>query len=146
MHFFKFFRTPRRERRILLKHQGEHANLKEIYDKINSAYFENRLNLHITWFGNKESRHRRRIILGSYNQEKKLIKIHRRLDQAHIPPHFLSFIVYHEMLHHLHPPLKARRGRRRIHHLEFAQQEKQFKEYALAKETEKLLKKEWFSS
>lgn len=126
-------------------HQGEHYNLQEIYDQINREYFEGKLSLQITWSGMKNHLPKRKVILGSYHQDQALIRIHRRLDQAHVPYHFISFIVYHEMLHHVLPPLKRTKNGRRIHHPEFVEQEKQFKEYELVKETKKSLKKGWFA-
>ena len=135
---------PPKQRKQRLKHQGDHYDLKKVYEQVNAQYFENKLNLPITWFGNKGRWPKTRIILGSYNQKSGLIKINRLLDQAHVPDHFVSFIVYHEMLHHVLPPLKRRSRGRRIHHRAFVQREKQFRDYALAKEFKKNLKKEIF--
>lgn len=135
-----------RARRVLLKQRGEHYDLKEIYEQVNAHYFESKLDLPITWFGNKNGWPKTRITLGSYNQKNGLIKINRLLDQAHIPGHFVSFIVYHEMLHHVLPPLKRRSRGRRIHHRDFVAREKQFKDYALAKQFKKNLKKEAFKT
>ena len=67
--------------------------------------------------------------LGSYTQELKLIKIHQFLDQVHIPKEYVKFIVYHEMLHHVVPPVIKKFARRKIHHATFLAHEKQFKEY-----------------
>ena len=142
--FLKLFKK-RRPRRRILTCSGEHYDLKAIYDQVNQLYFESKLVLRIMWFGDKNSRPRTRIRLGSYNHRTELIKIHRVLDQAHVPHHFVSFIVYHEMLHHVLPPVETGR-RRKIHHQEFLEKEKQFQEYALAKESAKKLKKTWFSS
>lgn len=146
---FRLFRklSPRRKitkRTIRLHDQGQHYNLSQIYEKINNHYFEGKLDLKISWFGNHQSTARRRVILGSYNHQNGLIKINRVLDHSHIPDHFISFIVYHEMLHHVLPPLKGRYRRRRIHHSEFSAREKQFEEYALAKEFRKGFVKELF--
>ncbi len=116
-----------------LNHRGEHHNLKELYDKINSQYFEGKLDLPITWAGSKKSMPRTHVMFGSYNQRTTLIKIHRRLDQAHVPEHFVSFIIYHEMLHHVLPPIIEKNRRRKVHHPKFTEQEKRFQDYALAK-------------
>ncbi|HSX04330.1 MAG TPA: hypothetical protein VLG76_06345 [Rhabdochlamydiaceae bacterium] len=140
---FFSFRKPK-IRTIRLKTQGEHYHLDQIYEKINQHYFEGKLDLKISWFGNHKSVAKRRVILGSYNHRKGLIKIHRVLDHSHIPDYFISFIVYHEMLHHVLPPLWGRYRRRRIHHSEFSAREKQFEEYALAKEFRKGFIKELF--
>lgn len=128
---------------MLLKHQGEHYHLKEIYDQLNEKYFDNKLDLPITWFGNKFIIPRRVVRLGSYHQHTQMIKIHRLLDQAHVPHHMVAFIVYHEMLHHVLPPIVGR-GKRKIHHKAFNEREKQFEEYALAKEFSANLRKTLF--
>ncbi len=94
-------------------------------------YFENQVDLPISWFGSKQRKPRRKITLGSYHLKKQCIRIHRLLDQPHIPDHFISFVVYHEMLHHLLPPIEGRR--RKIHHKEFKEREQLFEDYPLAK-------------
>ena len=127
-----FFRKKRPKiERVAL--EGSQHDLKEIFARLNTRYFENQLDLPISWFGNGNLMPRSSIRLGSYNLRSKTIKVHRLLDQAHIPPFFVSFIVYHEMLHHLLPPIKANK-RRSIHHPEFTRREKEFEEYALAVE------------
>ncbi len=140
---FKVFSPKKRARTTTLEHRGEHHDLREIFDRINEEYFEKTLDLRITWSGDKKSRPRRSIRLGSYHLKSKIIKIHRFLDQAHIPSYYVSSVVYHEMLHHVLPP-KRKNRRWQIHHPEFNAREKQFKEHALAKDYSKLLKKRLF--
>lgn len=134
--------VPRRALRVM--HQGEHHDLMKIYDQVNAQYFESKLDLAIKWVGNKASMPRTRVMFGSYNQQTKLIKIHRRLDQAHIPHHFVSYVIYHEMLHHVLPPTKEWRQKRKIHHPDFIEREKHFQEFALAKAFSDSMKKNWF--
>lgn len=128
-----------------MRHKGMHYDLHEIYSRINAEYFESKLDLHITWFGNRAFMPKRRIVLGSYNSRLELIKIHRHLDQAHIPHHYISFIVYHEMLHHVAPPFRQR-GRRKVHHSDFKEREKKFSDYHLVKEFDAVLKKQLFGT
>lgn len=123
---------------------GEVHDLREIYDRMNALYFEGALDLPIQWFGNKQTSVRTRITLGSYNHQTQQIKIHRILDQAHIPKYFIDSIVYHEMLHHVLPPIRRRRGRRHIHHTAFVARERQFQQHALAQEFSKSFKKSLF--
>lgn len=134
----KFFNLNK-QRRISLAQQGVHWDLKEIFKRLNAHYFHNELDLPIGWFGNRHVVPRSSVRLGSYHARRKVIKIHRLLDQAHVPEFFISYIVYHEMLHHVLPPLQAQK-RRRIHHPEFLRREKEFEEYTLAKEFFKNLK------
>jgi hypothetical protein len=75
--------------------------------------------------------------LGLYDFRYRLIKVHTILDHPRFPPYFLSYIVYHEMLHHVCPPKRGRRGERLVHHQAFKAREKLFSEYRLARKWEK---------
>lgn len=129
-----------------LEAQGGQYDLMAIYNLLNQSYFENKLELKITWFGSAKREARRHRKLGLYCFNDKLIKIHRLLDQPHFPPYFISYVVYHEMLHSVCPPIKAKRGRYRIHHCDFKKKEMEFAEYAIAKRWEEENKKLFFHS
>jgi predicted metal-dependent hydrolase len=124
--------------------QGEHYDLKAIYDMLNQDYFKNKLNVEITWFGSANRKARRHRKLGLFCFKTNRIKIHRLLDQPHFPPYFISYVVYHEMLHSVCPPVKAKRGRYRIHHPDFKMREQEFADYAMAKKWEEKNKKLFF--
>lgn len=112
-------------------------DLQSIYQEINIEYFEGKLQLSIDWFGReKTSRKISRKVLGYYDDRKKSIKIHRSLDSSSFPHFFLSYVVYHEMLHSVEPPIVGRK-RRRVHHEGFRHKEKQFHSYSIAKQWEK---------
>jgi hypothetical protein len=145
VNIFKFFKASRKERKIFLVTQGDHHHLEKILNRINTEYFEGKLDLKITWFNRRKSQPLRRIVLGSYYYKLRLIKINRYLDQSHIPDYFVAYIVYHEMLHHVFPPIQGKRGKRSIHHFQFKQQEKKFKEYVQALEFRKTMRKDLFS-
>ena len=118
------------DRRLIT--QGTFYDLKEIYRDVNAEYFDNRLNLKITWYGECTRRRKRRITFGQYEESLKLIKVHRLLDNPSIPEYLLAFIVYHEMLHHVCPAYVDEAGIHRIHSKEFKEKERQFRHYALA--------------
>lgn len=113
---------------------SRHHELKAIYDEVNETYFEGKVNLPITWFGSHEKRPKVRFRFGSYNLRTNVVKVHRMLDHPSVPRYCVAFILYHEMLHHVLPPLRFKRGRRRIHHTAFVLREKEFREYALAQQ------------
>jgi len=118
--------------------EGKTYHLQQIFDQINTTYFENKIPpLPITWFGTPKTSAKRHRLLGYYHNEKKFIKIHRLLDQPQFPDYFISYIVYHEMLHYLYPPIHESGRKRRIHHRAFKEQERRFGEYAIAKKWEK---------
>lgn len=125
---------------------GRYYNLKRIYDTLNKHYFQNKLDLDITWFGLSKRRQRRsRIIFGMYQDHLKLIKIHRIMDDPFFPDYFVRFVVYHEMLHEVVPGYVDEKGLFRIHGKEFKEREKQFEDYEKAILWEKKNKKQLFN-
>lgn len=115
-----------------LSTQGTFYNLKELYDDLNEEYFNNKLNLMITWFGNRQQRNRTRVTFGLYHDPLKLIKINRLLDSPVFPDYVISFVIYHEMIHHVCPSYVDANGQNNIHSSAFKNREKQFRHYLLA--------------
>jgi hypothetical protein len=109
-------------------------DLQEIYNRLNKLYFNEKLDLAITWFGSSTHQQRSRISLGLYTDSLKLIKIHRLLDHRTIPEYVISFVVYHEMLHNVLPPYIDETGLRRIHSKEFKKEERVFHDYERAQQ------------
>jgi len=115
-----------------LEMQGRIYNLTEMMKEINYRYFENKLDLNITWFGNPRKRNRSRITFGLYNDALRLVKINRLLDNPKFPDYIVSYVIYHEMLHHVCPAYIDEKGRNRIHTKEFHRRETQFHNFGLA--------------
>lgn len=115
---------------------GNIYNLQEIYNEINTKYFQGKVRVKIEWSKRltKAARAYRR--LGSYYPQKKLIRVNPLLDSSDFPPYFISYIVYHEMLHHVYPPYR-KKGKWQIHHPTFKKMEKEFEDYATVKQWEK---------
>jgi hypothetical protein len=147
LQLFDFFTLkPKKKMRRAPRHhtQGEHYDLQVVYDVLNQDYFKNQLKLKIRWFGSAERKARRHRKLGIFCFQTNCIKIHRLLDRPHFPPYFISYVVYHEMLHSVCPPVKAKRGRYQIHHSDFKMRERQFADYAAAKRWEEENRKLFF--
>lgn len=145
MNLLKFlFKRPKRP--PVKTVEGGHYDLKAIYAVLNRSYFNNKLKLDITWFGSANRAARRHRKLGLYCFRTKVVKIHRLLDQPHFPPYFISYVVYHEMLHSVCPPIKAKKGRYLIHHNNFKKREREFSEYEIAKRWEEENKRLFFST
>ncbi len=108
---------------------GKFHDLRQIYDDLNVRYFEGKIDAAITW-GARTGRARRRnsIKMGSYSVEDRLIRIHRSLDRAFVPRFFVTWIVFHEMLHQVHD-IRVKNGRREFHSKEFLADEMQFADY-----------------
>ncbi len=117
--------------------RGTHFDLQAIFDEINHQYFDGAIQARITW-GQKLGKPRRRnsIKMGSYSVEDKLIRIHRALDRSFVPRFFIAWIVYHEMLHQVHP-IKVVNGRRQFHPKQFLEQEAEYAHYASSRRWER---------
>jgi hypothetical protein len=116
-----------------LFHQGNVYNVMEMYESLNSEYFDGGLNLKITWFGNHKISNKNTITFGLYFDPLRLIKINRFLDASIFPDYVVSYIIYHEMLHNSCPPFVDENGIKRIHNTHFKKCEAEFKHYRRAK-------------
>ncbi len=119
--------------------RGRVYDLQALADAVNDTYFGGTLHYRVGWGrrGGSEGR-RRSIRYGSCNVETRLIRIHPVLDDAGIPEDFVRYILYHEMLHLVEPPV-MRNGRRIDHPEAFRRLERQFPQYRAHKEMAKLL-------
>ncbi|MBW2731413.1 MAG: hypothetical protein JRH20_03410 [Deltaproteobacteria bacterium] len=123
-------RGVRPHRPIKISTTGRAHDLAEIFHKLNQRYFGDRLRSRITWGRNAgRGQSRRSVRLGSFTLEENLIRIHPGLDQGWIPAAYLEWIVYHEMLHAVHP-MHVVNGRRRFHTRAFAEAEQRFELHA----------------
>ncbi|NGX42750.1 MAG: hypothetical protein K940chlam7_01037 [Chlamydiae bacterium] len=114
--------------------QGETYHLKQLLGDLNQEYFDNTLKLNITWFGKRVQRNRSQVTFGLYHRPLKLIKINRLLDSPKFPPYLVTYVIYHEMLHHVCPSYFDEKGKHRIHNKEFKMLEKKFRHYHEAKQ------------
>ena len=114
--------------------QGTYYNLSKVYDELNEEYFDNQIKLFITWYGKPNQRNRNRVTFGLYHDPMRLIKIHRLLDSPSFPNYVVSYVTYHEMLHHVCPSYVDNSGIHRIHSKEFKDKEIQFRHYELAQD------------
>lgn len=116
--------VPRRTR-------GTVYDLQCLYDEVNGAEFEGRVDAPITW-GKMPSKVRRRSIrFGSYAPQEHLIRIHPLLDDDYVPEWFVRYIVFHEMLH-ADLGIEEVEGRRVIHSRAFKLRERAYADYARA--------------
>ena len=111
--------------------QGKYHNLNEIFDSLNTGYFDDRVKAVITW-GKRLSRwYSGKRTLGSYDESNNMIRINPVLDQRSVPKYFVEFIVYHEMIH-ADINSEKNKGRNIIHTKEFKKREQFFKKYEKA--------------
>ena len=119
---------PRRQHRTHarpLQPRGRYVDLEAIYHALNRDYFNNRVQARITWGRRPPRRRRRSIRLGAYDSRERLIRIHPLLDQAFVPAYVVEAVVFHEMLHQLHPSQRVN-GRWSVHTPAFRRAEREF--------------------
>ncbi len=101
---------------------GKVYNLTHLSEEF-SPYFESLSINGIFW-----SKHSSRKKLGSADMLNRVIIISKILDSEDIPDYLIKFIIFHEILHFMFPPV--RKGKRRIQHGdEFRKFEKKCKYY-----------------
>lgn len=109
--------------------QGRTHDLLELFRSVNNTYFGGTVDALITWGKRAGARKPRRTIkLGSYSAVERLIRIHPVLDRAWVPRYFVSYILYHEMLHHVIPASRGD-GRRMLHPPAFQARERLFRHF-----------------
>jgi hypothetical protein len=115
---------PNATQRNPLNPKGQYFDLEKIFRTLNQQYFSSKLPaVNIGWSHRKNFRR-----LGSYDGSRKLIRISRILDQPNIPEFVVRGIVYHEMLHAIHP-IQQRKHRRMVHSPDFKRDEKKFESF-----------------
>jgi len=108
--------------------QGACHDLEAMFDTVNLEYFQGRVaKPKLGW-----SRAVSSSLLGHYDPPHGTIILNRALDTPETPVLVVEFILYHEMLHILHP-IELRAGRRHIHTRAFRAAEKRFHGYEEAK-------------
>ena len=118
-------------KKVTIRTEGRHHDLKEIYHSINQEYFSEKISASITWGAKSPKRAAAKRTLGSYSYHSNTIRINPRLDQKKVPLYYMEFLVYHEMLH-ADIGIKNENGRRIVHSAEFKKREKEFRQYKRA--------------
>jgi len=122
------------QRQFAFVEQGVYFNLRKIFDKLNAAYFRNRLKGYtIMWGRKRRQRPKGAIIFGTIQEDDRMIRIHPLLDRSFVPTWFIEYVVYHEMLHAVVPDRFDRSGRRLVHHERFNEKEREYRWFRRAK-------------
>lgn len=119
----------RRERgfKLISGARGRCYDLEQLFHRLNQRYFAGRLpRPALTW-----SLRRTRRTFGHYDAAHRTIVISRTLDEAHVPPMVVEYVLYHEMLHIKHGVTHIN-GRRCVHTAAFQEEERQFEHYEAA--------------
>jgi len=122
------------QRQFDFPEQGRFFNLREVFDKLNAAYFRNRLRGYtIVWGRRRKGRPREQIVFGTIQEQDRMIRVHPLLDRSFIPRWFLEYVVYHEMCHAVVSDEYDAKGRRIVHHAKFFERERRFHWFRRAK-------------
>ncbi len=107
-------------------------DLRGHLDTQNRLFFSGDFRGQIGWSRNNRGQVRRTIRLGSWQAQRRLIRIHPALDSDGVPGFVIGFIVFHEMLH---AALGATivGGTRRFHTQEFRSRERAHPDYQRSK-------------
>jgi len=120
-----------------LSPNGRVHDLAEIYASLNERHFAESVLARIGWGRHSPGGRRRSIKMGVYFHDQKVIRIHPALDDLRVPRYFVEMVVFHEMLHQIHPPAMDDAGRRIVHGPEFRAAERRFPGYLRARAWEK---------
>ena len=145
LHLARIEEKPASPRRAApLRAKGKVYDLEQILAQVAREYRIHAAGVRITWGQATRKRRFRAIRFGSYHEDRKLIRIHPRLDRKEVPRFFVDYIVYHELLHAVVPDRRRSDGKRSCHHREFKQREKQFARFREALAFEKhLVQEHW---
>ena len=121
--------VPRADRLLAL---GRVHDLQAIFDRLNAAHFEGRIEARIGWGPVRLGRRRRTVKTGVYVQDARIIRIHPTLDRLEVPEFYVAAVVFHEMLHQAVPAREVN-GRRVVHGPEFRRHERAYPDHARAR-------------
>jgi hypothetical protein len=125
------------QQQLNLCHEGTHFDLRAIFNDLNQRHFRNRLRGYkVVWGRRRKHRPIEQFVFGTIQEEDRVIRINPALDQPFVPPWFLRYILYHEMLHSVVPDETLSRNRRRVHTEEFNRREREFPGYRRARRWE----------
>ncbi|MAE63636.1 MAG: hypothetical protein CMJ18_05140, partial [Phycisphaeraceae bacterium] len=114
---------------------GHHHDLRAVIDRVNERWFDDELDLDIT-FGDRVARR----LMGRHERRspKNLIVINPLLDHEWVTAWYLEFLVFHECLHEVFPPRPS--GQRMIlHPPEFRARERTHPDFERARKYERWL-------
>lgn len=122
-----------------LRPQGEFHDLKALLPAESVRALGEAVDVAVT-YGPRVTvaRGQRSIRLGSYSVATQVVRIHRALDDARVPAWFVSFVLFHELLHH-RLGIDESGPRRRVHPKAFRDLERTHPRFDEAKALEREL-------
>ena len=130
------YKQPLIEKKATVLITSDDRDLDKLFERFNEEYFSNQIQAKIMWGRDIKSRNKSGFRYGSYDEGKKIIRIHPRLKQNFVPVCVLELTVYHEMCHQYAPSFK-KNGTWQSHHPEFKKKEREYKGFKEARKWEK---------
>ncbi len=128
-------------RRVRVKTQGACHDLTALMESVRAqefpAHFEPESGGStplpaITWSQQNVRGKLKSLRLGSYSKERNLVRIHPLLDDSGAPEFFVRYIIFHELLHAVHPSHRSPGGRWVHHSPAFRRRESQYPDFERA--------------
>lgn len=118
-----------------LQTRGMVYDLQELATEVNTRFFDDQIRYHIGWGARRARTEQRRtrsrsIRYGSWSSSTRTVRINPLLDDTRVPREFLSYIVFHEMLHAAVPGEHVAGQRRVVHGPMYMKQEGRYPEIA----------------
>jgi hypothetical protein len=79
-----------------------------------------------TWGTARGRAPRRAMRLGSYDADVDVVRVHPALDQEGVPEWFVRYVLFHELLHAVYPPVRGSDGRWIRHGRSFQERERDY--------------------
>ena len=89
--------------------QAEERDIDVMFGRLNREYFDDKIKATVKWGRDVKTQNKSGFRYGSYDENKKLIRVHPRLKQDFVPIYVLELTIYHEMCHQFVPPYKKKR-------------------------------------
>lgn len=116
-----------RGRKVITTDIGEVYDLGSIFDELNARYFGREIERPtLSWSAKRTFR-----ILGHHDRTHGHISISRSLDDQRVPKFVVEYVMFHEMLHIVHPA-RIVNGRRYNHTSEFRRDERRYPQFTAA--------------
>lgn len=85
------------QQQLNLLHEGTHFDLRPMFDDLNKRYFRGRLHRYkVMWGRRRRHRPKEYFIFGTIQEQDRVIRINRALDQPFVPAWFLRYVLYRD--------------------------------------------------
>lgn len=115
--------------------RGRCHDLEPLFERLNREHFQGRVQALVRWSPRPGSLSTHRTV-NTATGERHVITLGQIYDDPDVPVYAVEGVLFHEMLHAVHPPKKGSGARRHVHHAEFRRAEQAFPGYAAWREWE----------